>query len=376
MLKRLLLMMGLTVQFVGAEELNENKVRSFVYQWFYYFDRQVSVDNYLKEIVDDRLEIRFPEITLNSHADFKNWYKDIQDKLVSNTHTIKKLNVNTVLNDRNNVDLVVRWEARFKDGSTVALDISQVWDLVEQDGIKLKTNLVKVLEQSQSDKPQLGDAQVEKVNSLHEVDAGMVYEPKKIPVIRPDELKGMRVAIVAAHGFEEIELTYPLEYFQKRGAQIDIITPNWIKDRVMAVQFLRPSLWIPVSKTISEANPADYDMVLIPGGAWNPIIMRTDSEILNFVNEIESQGSLVSAICHGPQVLINAGLVDRRDVTGVGDIRDDLRNAGAKVFDDKAVVVDGNLITSRNPNDLELFCKAIGRWLRFSKIKRRMNALD
>ncbi len=196
-----------------------------------------------------------------------------------------------------------------------------------------------------------------------EVDAGMPYEVKQIPVTNPDSLSGIRIALVAAHGFEEVEATYPLEFLQARGAIVDVITPDWIKDRVMAVRFLKPSVWIPVTRQISQANPKDYDAVVIPGGAWNPIIMRTDGAVLEFVRQASAAGVLIASVCHGPQVLINAGLVKGRDITGVGDIRGDLRNAGAHVIEDRAVVVDQNLLTSRDPHDLADFCAAMEQWL-------------
>ena len=131
----------------------------------------------------------------------------------------------------------------------------------------------------------------------------------------------------------------------------------------MAVRFLKPSIWIPVTKTISQAKAEDYQAVVIPGGAWNPIIMRTDGSVLEFVKRAARAGTLVASICHGPQVLINAGLVKGREVTGVGDIRTDLRNAGATVIEDRPVVIDGNLLTSRDPNDLAEFSSAIEAFL-------------
>ncbi|HNV72564.1 MAG TPA: DJ-1/PfpI family protein, partial [Candidatus Ozemobacteraceae bacterium] len=192
-----------------------------------------------------------------------------------------------------------------------------------------------------------------------EVDAGMPYEVKQVPVENPLALHGLKVALVAAHGFEEVEATYPIEFLVARGAVVDVITPDWIKDRVMAVRFLKPSVWIPVTKQISQARMEDYAAIIVPGGAWNPIIMRTDTAILDFVRRAHSAGVLVASICHGPQVLLSAGLLSGKEVTGVGDIRQDLRNAGAHVHEDRPVVIDGNLLTSRDPHDLPDFATAI-----------------
>lgn len=199
---------------------------------------------------------------------------------------------------------------------------------------------------------------------FNEVDAGMPYNVEKVPVTDDQSLAGSRIAIVAAHGFEEIEATYPIDFFLSRGAEVDIIAPDWIKDRVMAVQFLKPSVWLPVTKNISEAVVTDYSAVVIPGGAWNPIIMRTDNQIIEFIQAAQKANRLIAAVCHGPQVLINAGLVKDRMMTGVGDIRIDLANAGAEVIHDQPVVLDGNILTSRDPNDLAEFSKGIEEYLK------------
>lgn len=207
-----------------------------------------------------------------------------------------------------------------------------------------------------------------------EVDAGMPYQIPEIPVSSPTALSKSRVAIVAAHGFEEVELTYPLKYLKARGARVDVITPDWIKDRVMAVQFLKPSIWIPVDRNISQASAADYDLVFVPGGAWNPIIMRTDGKVIDFLKSADRQGKLIASVCHGPQVLISAGLVrraellptaaNRRRITGVSDIRVDLRNAGGEVVENQPVVVHEKLITARDPNDLDELMVAIEQALK------------
>lgn len=199
---------------------------------------------------------------------------------------------------------------------------------------------------------------------FNEVDAGMPYNVEKVPVVDAKSMTGARIAIVAAHGFEEIEATYPIEFFLSRGAEVDIISPDWVKDRVMAVQFLKPSVWLPVTKNISQAVVTDYCAVIIPGGAWNPIIMRTDQQILEFVKSAHKANKLIASVCHGPQVLISAGLVKGRMITGVGDIRTDLANAGAEVIHDQPVVVDGNILTSRDPNDLAEFSKGIEAYLK------------
>jgi len=198
---------------------------------------------------------------------------------------------------------------------------------------------------------------------FEDVDPGMTYDVKQLPVTNPDSLKGIKVAIVTAHGFEEVEATYPIDFLSTRSASIEIITPDWIKDRVMAVRFLKPSIWIPVTKQISQAKVADYDMILIPGGAWNPIIMRTDGQILDFIKKAHENRILITSICHGPQVLLSAGIIKDKTATGVGDIRGDMKNGGVDVIGNLPVVIDGNILTSRDPKDLAEFCTAIENYL-------------
>ncbi|MEZ7891257.1 MAG: DJ-1/PfpI family protein [Candidatus Wallbacteria bacterium] len=198
---------------------------------------------------------------------------------------------------------------------------------------------------------------------FEDVDSGMPYDVKQVPVTKPDSLKGIKIAVIAAHGFEEVEATYPIDYLGVRGAAIEVITPDWIKGRVMAVRFLKPSLWIPVTKQISQAKAEDYDMILIPGGAWNPIIMRTDGQILDFIKKANENKLLITSICHGPQVLLSAGIIKGKTATGVGDIRGDMKNGGVNVIENLPVVVDGNILTSRDPKDLAEFCMAIEKYL-------------
>lgn len=218
-------------------------------------------------------------------------------------------------------------------------------------------------------------APYEAVN-FEEVDSGMPYNIKQIPVTAQDALKDIRIAIVAAHGFEEVEATYPIDYLGARGAKIEVITPDWIKERVMAVRFLKPSVWVPVTKQISQAKVEDYDMILVPGGAWNPIIMRTDGKILDFVKKAFEKRLLITSICHGPQVLLSAGILKGKNATGVNDIRIDLKNGGVNVVENLPVVVDGNILTSRDPNDLAEFCQAIEKFLKNASRSNKLNSIN
>ncbi|MBI3893871.1 MAG: DJ-1/PfpI family protein [Candidatus Wallbacteria bacterium] len=212
---------------------------------------------------------------------------------------------------------------------------------------------------------------------LEEVDAGMPYNVAEVPVTDPQSMKGLKIAIIAAHGFEEVEVTYPLRYFQARGASVEIVTPDWIKDRVMAVQFLKPSVWLPAAKQVSQVKATDYCAYVVPGGAWNPIIMRTDGKVLELLRQANEANKLIASVCHGPQVLLSAGLLKDKEATGVGDIRGDLRNGGVKVIEDQPVVVTENILTSRDPHDLAEFSKGIEAYLKknlgFCKSKEKAN---
>lgn len=190
------------------------------------------------------------------------------------------------------------------------------------------------------------------------MDRGILHLPNLLPT-NPVTLKGLRVAIVTARCPEEVELVYPLHHLRASGAEVHIITPDWINGQVETTQFTKPTRFIKVDKNISSANPGDYDAVIIPGGAWNPIILRTDGKVLDFIRSIYAAGKLAASICHGPQVLISADLVSGRKITGVNDIRIDLRNAGGHVIEDQPVVIDNNLLTSRGPEDIEQFTQAI-----------------
>lgn len=196
------------------------------------------------------------------------------------------------------------------------------------------------------------------------------------PVKDPTLLKGKRIAVMAADGFEEIELTGPVWYFRALGAQVDIVapkftpfppqyglsTPEMAKDHIMAIQYLNPVGWIKVDRRANEIKVDDYDAVFIPGGAWNPDNLRYDKDVISFLKEFNKSGKLIAAICHGPLVLASAELLKGRKITGFWNIQSDLKNAGGEVLEQE-VVVDGNLITSRHPIDVAGFSLAVRDWL-------------
>ncbi|WP_090078622.1 type 1 glutamine amidotransferase domain-containing protein [Halpernia frigidisoli] len=165
-------------------------------------------------------------------------------------------------------------------------------------------------------------------------------------------LENKKVAILSADGFEQSELESPLKALKKEGAEVDIIS---LKSG--EIKGMTDHEWgnaIKVDKTVSETKVADYDALILPGGVINPDALRNDEHAVKFVKDFFATDKLVASICHGPQTLITAEVVKGKKMTSFPSIRKDLENAGANWVDEQ-VVKDGNLITSRNPKDLDAF---------------------
>jgi protease I len=167
---------------------------------------------------------------------------------------------------------------------------------------------------------------------------------------RPD---GKRIAILATDGFEEVELTRPLQALKEEGAKVEVVSLK--AGSIRGFQHDKPGQSVPVDRTLGEAKPDDYDGLMLPGGLFNPDALRTEEAALGFVRAFFTAGKPVAAICHGPQILISADLVKGRSMTGWQAIQKDLANAGATVRDEP-VVTDQGLVTSRKPGDLPQFC--------------------
>ena len=165
-----------------------------------------------------------------------------------------------------------------------------------------------------------------------------------------------RIAILATHGFEESELKSPKEYLEQQGWTAEIVSPEGGSIKSWAEKNWGPEY--KVDKTLSEVSSKDYHALVLPGGVINPDKLRTNEEALAFVKQFFDEKKPVAAICHGPWTLINAGVVDGRDVTSVKAISQDLINAGAN-WSDAEVVVDNGLVTSRTPEDLPAFNKKL-----------------
>jgi protease I len=165
-----------------------------------------------------------------------------------------------------------------------------------------------------------------------------------------------RVAIITANGFEEVELTSPKKAMEDAGIKVDILSTE--QGKVKAWNHDHWSIELPVDVNLADASPFDYDALMIPGGVINPDKMRTQKEYVNFAKDFMESGKPVAAICHGPQLLIETGLLHGKKMTSYPSIKTDLQNAGAEWFD-KEVVVDNGLVTSRSPKDLEAFNKKL-----------------
>lgn len=170
------------------------------------------------------------------------------------------------------------------------------------------------------------------------------------------KLEGRRIAILTEDGFEKIELTSPKDALEQAGAQVDIVSPKNEKVRSKEGDDWDDDFRVDIP--LVSANVEDYDGLLIPGGVINPDKLRVNERALKFVRGFFSAGKPVAAICHGPQVLIDAEVVEGRKITSVGAIKKDLINAKA-LWEDSEVVTDQGLVTSRTPDDLPAFNEKI-----------------
>jgi len=165
-------------------------------------------------------------------------------------------------------------------------------------------------------------------------------------------LDGMKVAILVTDNFEQVEMTQPREALQAAGAQITLLSDK--RGMVQGVHHDRKGEQFPVDATFDEVNPQDFDAALLPGGVWNADQIRMIPGAQRIVKSIEGSGKPVAVICHGPWLLVSAGLVQGRTLTGWPTLQDDIRNAGG-TWVDKEAVVDRNWVSSRKPADIPAF---------------------
>jgi protease I len=167
-----------------------------------------------------------------------------------------------------------------------------------------------------------------------------------------DELNGKRVAIVATDMVEQVELVEPRKALEEAGAKTDLVSIE--PGEIQGFDHYDKADKIPVDRTIEEVSADEYDALLIPGGVGNPDTLRTDENVVSFVRDFFEQGKPVAAICHGPWLLVEAGVVRGRTLTSWPSLQTDIRNAGGN-WVDQEVVVDQGLVTSRKPDDIPAF---------------------
>jgi protease I len=167
-----------------------------------------------------------------------------------------------------------------------------------------------------------------------------------------EQLRNKHIAAIVADGFEQVELTGPLEALDEQGACVDIVSLQ--PGQVKAWQHDHWGDAFDVQKTADQLNTADYDALLLPGGVMSPDKLRRDSHVIQFIRGMFQQGKPIAAICHGPWTLAEANIIRGTRMTSYPSIQTDLKNAGAN-WVDEAVVTDDGIVTSRQPDDIPAF---------------------
>lgn len=166
------------------------------------------------------------------------------------------------------------------------------------------------------------------------------------------QLNTIRAAVFATDGFEESELTEPVKALREAGATVDVVSLK--PGKIQAFKHHDKSIQVDVDRSLDQADPAEYQALVLPGGALNTDATRIEPKVQEFVRAFQQEGKPIAVICHAPWLLVSAGLAKGRTLTSYKTIRDDIRNAGGE-WVDQEVVVDGNLVTSRQPSDLPAF---------------------
>jgi protease I len=173
------------------------------------------------------------------------------------------------------------------------------------------------------------------------------------------DINGLRVAILATDGFEQVELTEPQKALRDAGAKVTVVSPRvtTTKGKIQGMNHGEKGDQITVDAELETVHPEDFDALVLPGGVANPDDLRVNEQAVSFIKHFGKAGKPIAAICHGPWTLIEADLVRGRKMTSWPSLKTDLRNAGAE-WVDETVVNDNGLVTSRNPDDLPAFCQA------------------
>ena len=170
------------------------------------------------------------------------------------------------------------------------------------------------------------------------------------------DLSGKKVAILVYDNFEQIELTSPQEALENAGVTTEIVSSQGPK--ITGMKHLDKGDEFEVDVALDDAKVENYDAIVVPGGVANGDFLRTEEKARNLINQFNDQGKPMAVICHGPWLLVSSGLADERKLTSYHTLQDDIRNAGGE-WVNQEVVVDGNLVTSRNPDDLPAFNEEI-----------------
>lgn len=171
-------------------------------------------------------------------------------------------------------------------------------------------------------------------------------------------LRGKRVAMLLTDGVEQVEYTEPRSFLEQQGAQVTLVSPKGAGAEIQGFNHLEPGDKFRVEMDVREARPGDFDALVLPGGVANPDQLRLSEESIAFIRDFGQEDKPIAAICHGPWTLIDAGIAESKHMTSWPTLQNDLRNAGAE-WTDEEVVIDGKLITSRKPDDIPAFNRAL-----------------
>ena len=185
-----------------------------------------------------------------------------------------------------------------------------------------------------------------------------------------ENLVGLKVAILVDDGFEQIELVEPRKALDQAGAETSVVSPK--NDRVRGWNFTEWGDQLSVDVVVDRARPQDFDALLLPGGVMNPDALRIQSKAIDFIEAFFDAGKPVASICHGPWTIIEAGAARGRRIASWPSLKTDLKNAGAEWLDQE-VVVDGNLVTSRKPDDIPAFNREMIRL--FSRVRTQARSV-
>ncbi|WP_291990373.1 type 1 glutamine amidotransferase domain-containing protein [Luteitalea sp.] len=183
-------------------------------------------------------------------------------------------------------------------------------------------------------------------------------------------LAGKKVAILVADGFEQVEMTSPRDALTRAGALVEIVSP--VERQVRGWQHTEWGETFAVDHPVVAVEATDYDALVLPGGQMNPDTLRTNAKVVQLVRDFHDAGKPIAAICHGPWLLVEAGIVDGLRLTSYPSIRTDVQNAGGH-WQDAEVVEDQRIITSRNPDDLPAFNRATVQAIASSQVPRDLN---